>query len=251
MLIARAKHYSKEMNGVEGDKNNNKQLDKALQNQEIRSILFAVFSSLSSLQKSSLGYLQELNNSTPININSSIIKKLKNINRVEERQIYLLETLSRLMDIKQGRIVALHPEQLFDNISKMDSKFKFNMPKTYEKSIISIDEAVFCNSISALLTCIAKTRNFELSFRRRDRNFVINIYSSKSDWIKNNLVDARSSVASGFGSNLEQLVVIYSINMLHSISVKSYFRHHSGRQSIGLRLPSAGQLNVFDSATSA
>ncbi len=249
MLIARAKHYSKEMNGVEGDKNNNKQLDKALQNQEIRSILFAVYSSLSSLQKSSMGYLEELDSSTTIH--SGIIKNLKKINKVEERQIYLLEILSRLMSIKQGRIVALHPEQLFDNVSKMDDSIKFNTPKTYEKSIISIDETVFCHSISALLICIAKTRNLNLRFRRRERNFVINIYANKLDWIKNDLVDIRSSVASGFGSNLEQLVVIYSINMLRSISVKPYLWHHEGRQSIGLRLPSAGQLNVFDRATSA
>lgn len=241
-------YYPIKMNGVEGDKNNNQQLDKVLQNKETRSILFAVYSSLSSLQKSSMGYLDELDNSS--NCDSEIIKSLKKINRLEERQIYLLEVLSRLMGVKQGRIVALHPEQLFDNISKMHSNIRFSMPKTYKKSIISIDETVFCHSVSAFLTCISKVTNLNLRFRRRERSFVISIYANRLDWIKNDLADIRPSVTIGLGSNIEQLVVIYSINMLHSISVKPYFLHHDGRQSIGLRLPSAGQLNVFDRATS-
>lgn len=233
------------MNGVEGDETKKQYINRDKSVLECRAILFGVYSSISTLQKSSMGYLEELS-IKPQSNNQKLLKALKSINSIEAKQVHLLELLNKLIDKKQYKVSAVHPEYLFDKISHANGLIRFSTPRTYEKSIISIDEVVFCDSINALLSCISKVKNLNLSFRKREKYFVIKISANKPNWIRADLVDNISNAESRFGSNLDQLVVAYSIDLLKMISVRTSLRNHEGQYSLSLRLPSASQLNVFE-----
>ena len=233
------------MNSMEGDKNEQKYFNKNLDILQCKAILFAMYSSISTLQKASMGYLDELN-AKPNTKNLIVIKKLKNINLVEEKEVYLLSLLSNLISNSQHKVTSVHPEYLFDKISKSSKYLEFNMPNTYKNSIISIDETVFCSCLSALLVCSTNAKKLNLSFRKREKYFVIKISSSKSDWLDTGLIDIKYNSLGSFGLSLKQLVTLYAIDSLNLISVKTYHRHIDGKYTLNFRLPSTSQLNVFD-----
>lgn len=233
------------MNSMEGDKNEQKYFNKNLDILQCKAILFAVYSSISTLQKASMGYLDELS-TRPNTKNRRVIKKLKNINLVEEKEVYLLSLLSNLISNSQHKVTSVHPEYLFDKISESSKYLEFNMPNTYKNSIISIDETVFCSCLSALLVCSTNTKKLNLSFRKREKYFVIKISSSKSDWLDTSLIDIKYNSLGSFGLSLKQLVTLYAIDSLNLISVKTYHRHIDGKYTLNFRLPSTSQLNVFD-----
>lgn len=230
---------------MEGDKNEQKYFNKELDILQCKAILFAVYSSISTLQKSSMGYLDELS-SRPNTNNQSVIKKLKNINIAEEKEVYLLSLLSNLISNSQHKVTSVHPEYLFDRISESSKYLEFNMSNTYKNSIVSIDESVFCGCLSALLVCSTNTKKLNLSFRKREKYFVIKISSSKSNWLDTSLIDIKSISLDSFGLSLKQLVTLYAIDSLNLISVKTYYRHIDGKYTLNFRLPSTSQLNVFD-----
>ena len=233
------------MYSVEGDKNEQEYISTEISILQCKALLFAIYSNIGSLQKASMGYLSELN-IKPSSKNSNIVNKLKKINLAEEKQIYLLSLLSRLVGNKQQKIISVHPEYLFDKISGSSHYLQFHTPHTYKKSIISTDEAIFCDSLHALLVCISKVKNLNLSFRKREKHFVIKISADKLDWVDKSLVENRANSLDRFGLSLDQLIVMYSIGQLNSISVKTYYRNIEGRYSLNLRLPATSQLNVFD-----
>ncbi|HMS92037.1 MAG TPA: hypothetical protein PJ993_00980 [Candidatus Saccharibacteria bacterium] len=233
------------MKRVEGGENKHKKISHNSSSLETRAILFAAYSSFSSIQKSSLGYIEELN-FNPQSKNQSIKKSLLSINAAEEKQVHLIELLISLLGEKQHKVSAVHPEYLFERISSINGRIKFRAPVTYQKSIISIDETIFCDSLNVILSCLAKTKRLNLNFRKRDKYFVIKISSDKPDWINLDIIDNIHNLNNQYGLTLEQLVVSYSINLLKTISVSTHFRHFEGKYSINLRLPSASQLNVFD-----
>lgn len=233
------------MNSMEGDKNEQKYFNKNLDILQCKAILFAMYSSISTLQKASMGYLDELS-ARPSTKNQRVIKKLKNINLVEEKEVYLLSLLSNLISNSQHKVTSVHPEYLFDKISESSKYLEFNMPNTYKNSIISIDENVFCGCLSALLVCSTNTKKLNLSFRKREKYFVIKISSSKSDWLDTSLIDIKYNSLGSFGLSLKQLVTLYAIDSLNLISVKTYHRNIDGKYTLNFRLPSTSQLNVFD-----
>lgn len=233
------------MNSTEGDKNEQKYLSKDLDILQCKAILFAVYSSISTLQKSSIGYLDELS-TRPNTNNQSILKKLKKINLIEEKEVYLLSLLSNLISNSQHKVTSVHPEYLFNKISESSKYLEFNMSNTYKNSIISIDETVFCSCLSALLVCCTKTKKLNLSFRKREKYFVIKLSSNNLDWLDTSLIDIKHNSLASFGLSLKQLVALYAIDSLNQISVKTYHRHVDGKYTLNFRLPSTSQLNVFD-----
>ncbi len=233
------------MKRVEGEDTKKKYISEDKGDLESRAILFAVYSSISTMQKSSLGYLEELNFKSQSN-NQKIKKSLLSINALEEKNVHLLGLLAKLLGNKKHKVSAIHPEYLFEKISQINDQIKFSMPTTYQKSIISIDETIFCESLNLLLTCISKAKRLNLKFRKRDNYLVIKISANQSNWINLDLIDFKPNTKIQYGLTLEQLVTTYSINMLKTISVTTYFRHLEGKYSLNLKLPSASQLNVFE-----
>ena len=233
------------MNGLEGAKNKNTRTIQPTSVLEYKAILFAVSTSMSDLQKSSKGYIEELR-FKPGSSSDKIKRTLTSINTKEEKQIHLVGLLSNLIDERKYKISLVHPENLFEKVEHTNGNIKFILPKTNTKSIIGIDEAIFCDSLNALLSCVSKSSRLILNFRKRGAYFVIRISSAKSDWLDTEIFEATASKRANYGMSLHQLIAVYSINLLTSISVKTYCRNQSGVCSLNLRLPAASQLNVFD-----
>lgn len=233
---------------MEGEEFANVINNKDIGNHQYKTVLFAVYSAFSSSQNATKGYLNELKTKSNSK-NYEILKKLHRINQEEAEQIYLLDLLNSLVKSTHQTIKTVHPEYLFSKISTIGKGFSFNTPKTYKNSIIGTDEDIFCNCLDAILTCLTKMKKLNINFRKQNSKFVIKIYADKANWVQPDLFDfinAKSDQATQIiGNNLEQLVILYALNKLQSISVMLKLRKLNGKDVLYISLPSVNQLQVF------
>ncbi len=207
-----------------------------------RTFNFALLERLSNIQHTTKGFT-ELDLSRPAN-QKKLKLSLKKLNSV-------VESLQQLLDISQAfksaELQTIHPEKVFVLLHR-NYGWAAMPPSTYQSLLVTVPE----KALAALLAQIfviekVATHKVSVTFRRRQSNVVVRIYTPKSSWVHSQLStilrqgDACLPLQS---DTLEVILLRAVICVLQNFDIQlSIFSRQ--QNCLYVYLPSARQMQVF------